>query len=1579
MMTVLRRLLKYTFRVVLVLFTFVVLVMVLLYVPAVQNYVKEKAEQYVNKNLHLNMSVGRILLKFPLDLSLEKMYLGYPNRDTLLYADAIRVNVSLPKLLRKEIEVRRLAVNNASMHFLDTLSGLDLKIAVKDLNLRVNRLNLAKQEADIPMLSMRNGKMSLTLGQSKADTTGGNTPVKWKFKVEEVALDSVDYEMDGLPMGIIRAGVGKAQLKDTEVRLEEQTVDVNAVSLEQGYCELLMKTSEPQPVVKKDSVESPSWTVRVNKVELTDNRFLMKPINMPVSQEKFPEAIRISSLSIEMDSVFNRGTEVAAIIQDLKFKEESGLDLRNLSCRIHAGKEEVDVSNLTLKTAYSQLILNVQAESGITDFKSDTPFDLMIDGNIAGRDVLLFMPDTNAQLKGWLQDKEFTLVGQMKGMLDRLDITRLEVSAGNDFLMKGGGYVAFVTDMERLSGNLNLQVSLNRGAFFAPMLPKGMEERLVIPDGLSFKTELRFENKFASALLDIKLRDGRLNLNAGYGLKDQVYRADLTLEAFTLDAFMPKDSLGTISATLLASGKGFDLIRGTGKVNLDLKSLIYRGYHYKDIVLSAGLEDGTLNGELKSENKELDLDINFHLLADEEKYKVDLSGDVRNVDLMALHFSPSNLAFSLGIAVTGELNADSTASLQADFSNIVLQDKISRSLGNIGITLASLRERTDLDIMAGDFNLKFKGAGTGISLINKFSTVGELLNTQLSARDFDMEKLREVLPDFQLDISAARSNVLNSYLKSSGVRFNRLAVNMGSSASTGFGLNTAAYGLNVNGILIDSLLVRAYQEKIALQYAVDVHGAQDQLEGFAQLFVEGSVEHDQVNVRVREQEDEEGEIFNIGANIAFQDSAFTVSLAPDPLVLGYVSWQVNRGNYIRIVKGEIPSANLKLLNGDKRIRLVSEEGSDHKPESLGVDIKGVDLGHISRVISFIPDMSGLLSIDLQMHSKNEVIDVSGNLTIDEFDYQRERIGNIGVGIKYRLSQQTEHDVDVTLSVDGVEALSTKGKVMTGADDKNMDLDVNIPKLPLRVAGAFTPPGIVRLSGDLAGAFQIKGQLDKPIINGHVRFKAGEVEALSVGTTFTIDSSLITVHDNLLQFNKFGLIAPNKQRMELEGSVNFASFSDIHIDASVSAKNFQAMKVAENSETLVYGKVYIDLSATVKGLLDALKIRGNVALLDNSVINYALKSSPLSVTDKSIDVVRFVSFRDTTLVEQDDSLRQIRSVSLDLLMSVNIAPLVNLNLLLSDNGQNRVSINGGGDLTYSLNPVGETRLVGRYVLTSGIVSYGLPVIGQKDFNIQDGSFVEWTGDLANPTLNIVAAESISASVSEDNQNSRLVTFNAMIRIMGVLQKPDITFDLSAVGDISIQNQLAAMTPEERSKEAMNLMIYGSYSGPGTVAKSNTSDNAINSFVEKELNQWSRKYLKNMDLTFGINTYNQLLDGGESKKTDYSYQFSKRLFNNRVRVKVGGRISTDNDPAQGGVEENLVDDVSVEYVFGKNPNFFLKIFRHTGYESVLEGEVTQTGIGIVYRKKFQKVLDIFRRKKKESVEHPKKNVENEKSNK
>ena len=46
-------------------------------------------------------------------------------------------------------------------------------------------------------------------------------------------------------------------------------------------------------------------------------------------------------------------------------------------------------------------------------------------------------------------------------------------------------------------------------------------------------------------------------------------------------------------------------------------------------------------------------------------------------------------------------------------------------------------------------------------------------------------------------------------------------------------------------------------------------------------------------------------------------------------------------------------------------------------------------------------------------------------------------------------------------------------------------------------------------------------------------------------------------------------------------------------------------------------------------------------------------------------------------------------------------------------------------------------------------------------------------------------------------------------------------------------------------------------------------------------------------------------------------------------------------------------------------YLKVFRHTGYESIIEGEITQTGVGFLYRKQVMSLLDIFRKKRNEAL--------------
>ena len=78
---------------------------------------------------------------------------------------------------------------------------------------------------------------------------------------------------------------------------------------------------------------------------------------------------------------------------------------------------------------------------------------------------------------------------------------------------------------------------------------------------------------------------------------------------------------------------------------------------------------------------------------------------------------------------------------------------------------------------------------------------------------------------------------------------------------------------------------------------------------------------------------------------------------------------------------------------------------------------------------------------------------------------------------------------------------------------------------------------------------------------------------------------------------------------------------------------------------------------------------------------------------------------------------------------------------------------------------------------------------------------------------------------------------------------------------------------------------------------------------------------------------------------------------MKIIVGGNYSTDADTDEN-FQQNLINDIAFEYMLNKRGTMIVRIFRHTGYESILEGEITETGVGFVMRRKINSLKDLFR---------------------
>ena len=295
--------------------------------------------------------------------------------------------------------------------------------------------------------------------------------------------------------------------------------------------------------------------------------------------------------------------------------------------------------------------------------------------------------------------------------------------------------------------------------------------------------------------------------------------------------------------------------------------------------------------------------------------------------------------------------------------------------------------------------------------------------------------------------------------------------------------------------------------------------------------------------------------------------------------------------------------------------------------------------------------------------------------------------------------------------------------------------------------------------------------------------------------------------------------------------------------------------------------------------------------------------------------------------------------------------------MSPDGKNRVQVQSTGTLNYAQGFSGDPRVTGRLTVENGYVKYSPPLIKEVDFKINEGSYIAFTGNMLNPTLGFSAVEKYKASVSSDGGASHLVDFLITCNVGGTLSQMDVGFDLATNDDLTIQNELQAMTPQQRSAQAMNLMLYGSYSSANS---SSMSNNALYSFLNSQINSWAASAIKGVDLSFGINQYDNGSGKGNSTVTSYSYNLSKSLFNDRFKIVVGGNYSTDAS-AEDNFSDNLISDISIEYLLNSSGSMYARLFRHTGFESILEGEITQTGVGFVIKRKLSTLKHIFKFRK------------------
>ena len=407
-----------------------------------------------------------------------------------------------------------------------------------------------------------------------------------------------------------------------------------------------------------------------------------------------------------------------------------------------------------------------------------------------------------------------------------------------------------------------------------------------------------------------------------------------------------------------------------------------------------------------------------------------------------------------------------------------------------------------------------------------------------------------------------------------------------------------------------------------------------------------------------------------------------------------------------------------------------------------------------------------------------------------------------------------------------------------------------------------------------------------------------------------------------------------------------------LDLRMRAQNFLLIDAKENLRSEAFGKAYVNFFAMMKGPLTSLQMRGKLDVLGNTDMTYVLRESELSTDSQLDELVKFTDFKSG----KEETIVRPAIEGFDMMLSMSIDESAHILCALNEEKTNYIDLMGGGDLQMKYNPVDNIQLTGKYTLNNGAMKYSLPIIPLKTFTIQDGSYLEFTGDPFNPILNITATENMKSTVNEGQGTGRSVDFVCGVKLTQTLSKPGIQFIISAPNDMTMQDELNTMSIEERGKIAVTMLASGMYLSGG-----NTSDfsmnSALSSFLNSEINNIAGSAMRSLGLDLGMSVDNSTNASG-ALHTDYNFKFAKRFFNNRLSFTIGGKVSSGAEMENAGNNDSFFNNVELQYRLNEGASQYIRAFYNNNTYDWLEGLVGEYGVGFMWRRKLQHFKDIFR---------------------
>lgn len=1517
--------------------------------------------------------------------------IGFVELDNLrlLYKDVVTGNDITAQLDHLDTRARKLDLD----HFVFALE----RTSVRGLTATVIQLpSLPVAETGVPAET-----------ENSNDTTSMLTLDPGRFLLERSVID---YR-DSVGALYARIEAGRLDWKPGLLIPDKGLYDLGSLNISDTRAGVRIgKKTTPQlpaaPVPETDSATSASAAMRLllKGVDLTNVTLQYDDDNEVRQPQAFDYAhintdiskLRLSDFIMEADSLAGR-------IEKAELADHSGFSLAALRGRFLYSDRKAGITDLYLKTASGtelqhRLELSYPSLAAVTDNPASLAMNLQIEqSRVRVADILYFVPSLKEQpafAKGsdtWFMD------GKVKGTVDNLAIDRLEVKGLSQTSAKLSGTLTGLSDPDKLNADLTIREITTGAADLYKILPAD-----ILPSSVSLPAQIRLNGKLTggtkqvSTAMDLQTSAGDISFSgtassltdartAAYDM--QVKTRSLQLGQLLKDTAM----MGALTAQVKIKGVGYDPEQASARMDGTIDEVMLKGYTYRQLELTGSLDRqvATATAAIADSNIDFTSKIEFDMARAQPSLRADIAVD--SIKLQALHLSDDPFIFR--------------GKITADFDRIDPDSLLGRLLLTEAL-LVNRQERVAMDtvqLTAGDIT----GGGQYLHLSSDIADLrlegkyrlSTLPDVFMQAIDpyYDLGEIKKDSSQYGFTLNAvATDRPLLRTLVPGLEKLDGLKLESHFSSQSGIEAELSANELIMNGNRVSGLMLTANTVDSALK----VNMAARQLASGTSLLmdstlIQASLANNKIDMDLLVKDQAAKDRYAMKAQLQqLQDGSLSFALKPEGLLLNYEKWDVSAANNIVMTAdGGLQAQDFTLSQGSEQLSLQSLSKAANAP--LHVKFSDFRLSTFtSMVMADSALVDGRLTGELDLRDLQTKPAFTGDLQISDLSYHKDTIGNVTAKLNNNGGSDLYY-ADVTLSGRGNEA-SMKGSynAATTAIDLNMDLD----KLPLKTAEAFSGGSIRNAAGYVAGPFRITGRIDSPTIVGDLKFHEAGLNIAMLNSYFRIDNEQLQFTRDGLKFDRFEVKDSAGNSLMLNGTLATSNYVNYKFDLDVRATNFRALNSTKADNDLFWGQLYFNTNLKIKGTEQSPVVDGRLTINDKTKMTVVLPQSDPGVVDRN-GVIEFVDMdapvEDSLFMLAYDSLNTSGILGMDVSLNVEVNKGADFTLIIDEGNGDFLNVRGEAQLTTGIDPSGKITMVGTYELEQGSYELSFNMI-RKKFDIQRGSKIVWEGEPTSASVNITARyiantapldlvkgqldENISAQ--ERNTYLQRLPFEVMLKMTGELMKPQISFDIllpenksyGVSNDIltNVRTKLEQLRQStgDMNKQVFSLLLLNRFVAENpfsSLASQNSASTLLRQSVSKllteQLNRLAEGLIQGVDINLGIESSDDYTTGERQDKTDLNVGLSKRLLNDRLTVTVGSNFALEGPQNSNQQSNNIAGNVAIDYALSSDGRYKLRAYRKNDYQGVIDGYVVETGMSFIITLDYNKFEQIFQSRKKQ----------------